>query len=267
MMGLDGVAVPCDPGLYPVRVYGTLNEVLGPHFPCLFLKDPYELLAYDLPLLLRVRDVVKPLEEPLLGLDHDEVDLPAPERCLNFLGLVHPHEAVVNVDSHQPVTQGGASQGGCHTAVHAPAQGDYRFAAAYDGLDLSYGLLHPVQGSPVGLTSADLEHEVSQHLCPVHGVGYLGVPLKAVDFLVLVLHGCHGGPVCVGEYYKVLRRLEHGVAVAHPHLLAGVQPLEYAYRRVDVYLCDAVLSGLVQLSPVHAGQELEPVAEAQHRNA
>ena len=260
MVGLYSVAVPGQPGLDPVGVDRALNEVIGPEPPGLILEDPDELLPDDLPLLLGVDHALEPPEKPLPRIHHHQVEAPVLEGCLHLGGLVRPHEALVDVDGHQVPSQGFPRQRRGYAGVHAPAQGDDGLPVPHGVLDRPDRLLRPVQRPPVGLTAADLENIVPEHLAAVHRVDHLGVPLEAPDRFLVVPHGGYRSPVGVRHDSEALRRLENRVSVAHPHLLAGVQPLQHPDGFIYVGLGHAVLSGLRQLSAVHRGEELEPVA-------
>ncbi len=176
-----------------------MDQVLGASAPGLGLEDPDELLADDPPLLLGVCDSLQPLQESFPGLDHDEVHPQVPEGLLDGLGLVHPHEAVVHVDGHQPVSQGPRRKGGRHAGVDAPAEGDYGLRVSDSLADLLDGFLDEVHWLPVLPGAADDEHEIGEHLLPPPRVDHLGVPLEAVEGSRPVPEGGDGGDLRVGE--------------------------------------------------------------------
>ena len=119
-------------GLDHVRVERPLHEeahVAEP--PRLLLEDADELLADDLPLLLRVVDAREPLEEPLLRLDVHERDVEVPvERLDDLLGLVLAQQPVVDEDARELVADRLVDEQRRDRGVDAAAQRAQRRARA-----------------------------------------------------------------------------------------------------------------------------------------
>ena len=81
-----------------------VRKSIGADLRRLLLEHADELVADDLALLLGVLDAGQPGEEPLAGVDHDQVHAEvALERLPQELRLLLAHQAVVDVDAGQPI--------------------------------------------------------------------------------------------------------------------------------------------------------------------
>ncbi len=86
-----------------VRIDRSLHkEIHCADLFCFFFKDPDELRADDLAFLFRVGNAGKFSEEPVLGIDADQIDVELfAEDLLDLIPLVLPEKAVIDEDAGQ----------------------------------------------------------------------------------------------------------------------------------------------------------------------
>ena len=252
-----------------VWVDGALDQVIHPaDLLGLLLKDPDELLADDLPLVLRLRYPGQLDEEALLRVHADEVDVPLGEGGLHLVSLIFPHEAVVHKHAGELTAHRLGQQGRGYGGVHSAGQGQQHFPAADLLPDLSNGGPAVVLHSPVALGAAHLIEEVVDHVDAVLGVVDLGVELDPIEAPGLVRNGHIGAAVAVGGESEAVRHLGHVVPVAHPGDTLLRQALEEGRGGVVVGLGLAVFAsgivlGLGDLAAQGVGHELAAIADAQ----
>ena len=183
-------ATPLGPArLDHVRVERPLDEEANvAELARLLLEDADELLADPAPLLLGLVDPLEPREEALLGVDVHERHLEvAAEGLGHLLGLVRPHEAVVDEDARQLVADRLVDEqrrDGGVDAARQRAQHALRPDLGADPLDL---LLDHRRRRPGRRRAGDPVEEVLQHVLPVRRVPHLGVELDAVQPALRVL--------------------------------------------------------------------------------
>src|SRR6188472_2927895 len=101
-MGLDRRRVIAAAGLDHVRVESALHQVGSVlELLRLLLEDADELLADDFALALGLVVAGELVEETLLSLDVDQRDAELLEGGDNLLGLVQPHQAMVDENASQ----------------------------------------------------------------------------------------------------------------------------------------------------------------------
>ena len=124
-------------------------------------------------------------------------------------------------------------------------------------------------GDHCSLAAGDVAQEAGEDLGPVGRVDDLGVELDPVEAAVGQLAGGDRRARAGGERGEALRRLEDGVAVAHPAALLLRQAAEQAAAAVaQDQVGAAELARLGRLDPAAERQHhrLHPVTDAQHRN-
>mmetsp|Transcript_92857 Transcript_92857/g.268140 ORF Transcript_92857/g.268140 Transcript_92857/m.268140 type:complete len:307 (-) Transcript_92857:638-1558(-) len=151
--------------------------------------------ADDLSLVLRLRDALELCVELLPRVE----DLQAHawdvglEPLLDDDGLVLAQEACVDHKGLEPLADGLVDERGGDTRVDATADSADDILAVevgHDELDL---LLREVVHVPLALATADLEHEVLDHLRAVGRVRHLRVVLQAIQVTSRILHRCELG--------------------------------------------------------------------------
>ena len=122
------------------------------------------------------------LEEPLAGVDVDELDAHVPPEGLHdLLGLALAHEPGVDVDAGELVADGPMDERRRDRGVHPagqPADGPAVTDLAAHGLDLRVDDRRHRPGRPA---PADVEQEAAEHLLAARRVRDLRVELDAVD--------------------------------------------------------------------------------------
>ena len=270
VVGLDGRGHADLPArLDHVRVERSLHEEANvAELPRLLLEDADELLADDLPLLLRVGHAREPCEEALTRVHVHERDVEVPaERLHDLFGLVCTQQAMIDEDARELVTD---------RLVHEQ-RGDGRVDTARQTADHLLGadlgpdpvdlLLDHGCRRPRGRDAHDLVEEVLQHLLPVRRVHDLRVELHAVPAAALVLESGDRRRRRRGRHPRAGGRRGHGVAVAHPDGLLGRQVVEEK-RLLRLQFRLPVLRGTGRSDGTTevASHQLHPVADAERRD-
>ena len=174
VVALDDGGV-AEAGLDDVGVDGALGQEV--HLADLLgflLKDPDELLADDLALVLRLRDAGQLPQEAGLGVHPDEVQVPLGEGLFHLVALIKAHEAVVHKDAGELAAHGLREKRRGHGGIHAAGEGQEHPAIAHLLPDVPDGGGLVVAHAPVALGAADLIEEVAEHLTSILGVVHLG---------------------------------------------------------------------------------------------
>ena len=270
VVGLDRRRVVGAAGLDHVRVERALDQEADVlELRRLLLEDADELGADDLALRLRVVVAGQLGEEALFGVDVDERDAELAEGLDHLLGLVHPHQAVVDEDAGQLVPDRLVDEHRRDRGVDAAGEAADHPALADLGLDLLDLLGDHRLRRPLLLAAGDVAQEAGEDLGPVGRVDDLGVELDPVEAAVGQLAGGDRRARAGGQRGEALGRLEDGVAVAHPAALLLRQPAEQAAAAVAQDEVGAPeLARLRRLDPAAERQHhrLHPVTDAQHRN-
>ena len=271
VVGLDLRGDPdLAPGLDHVGVERPLDE--EPHVTetaRLVLEDADELLADDLPLLLRLRHPGEPREEPLARVDVDERDVEVPAEGLHHLRrLVLPEEAVVDEDAGQLVAHRLVHEERRDRGVHpAREAADHPLGAHLraDPLDLllDHGGRRPRRGG-----ARDVVEEGLEHVLALRGVDDLRVELHGVEAPRGVLEGGDRGRRRGRGHTCPGRRGDDRVAVAHPHDLLGREVVEERRVALELDLGLAVLRDVVRLDGAAqlAREELHAVTDPERRD-
>ena len=92
--------------------------------------------------------------------------------------------------------------------------------------DLVFECLHLTGRVPIFFAAADIEQEVGEQIFPAGCMDYFGVKLHGEEALGHVRHGSYRASIGASQQAEARRRLDHGIAVAHPHLLGMRQAFE-----------------------------------------
>ena len=157
---------------------------------------------------------------------------PVAEGLDHLLGLVLAHHPVVDEDAGEPVADRAVDQQRGGRRVDAAGEAADRARLADLGADRLDLLVDHRGRRPALLAAGDVAQEAGQDLGAVRGVDDLGVELDPVEARARcprrrrpATRGWRRAPSKPG------RRLEDGVAVAHPALLLGRQARRAACRR------------------------------------
>ena len=190
VMALDhGGRAVAAAGLDEVGIQRALDEELGlGQAAGVLLEDADELVADRLALLLRLDDAVQPVEEPVGGVDVDQLDTHVPAERLGHLGaLAETHQPGVDVDARQAVADRPVDEGGGDGRVDAAGQGADRPPVADLLADAGDLLVGHRRHRPRRGAAGPLDEEAAQHRHPVRRVDDLGMELHAVDPSLVVL--------------------------------------------------------------------------------
>ena len=204
-----------------VGVQGALHEERGVGEAAgVLLEDPHEQLADDLALLLGLGDAPQPLEEPLAGVDVDELDAHVPPEGLDdLLGLALPHQPGVDVHAGELVADGPVDERRGHGGVDPagqPADGPAVADLAAHRLDLGVddGRHRPGRPAPAHVEQEALGASPGRPACAPPRV-----ELDAVDPPATCLEHGHGDVGRASRHREALRGPHDGVEVAHPDRL------------------------------------------------
>ena len=128
-------------------------------------------------------DAGEPLQEPVAGVHHPQVDAQvAAEGLLHLVPLVQPEQSVIHEDAGQPVAHGTVHQHRRHRGVHPTGESaDHPLVGADHLADAGDLGLDEVSRRPVGRAAADLEEEVVEDLAAPGRVGDFGMELHAEE--------------------------------------------------------------------------------------
>ena len=226
--------------------------------------------ADDLALLLRLAHTLQGGEEVFGGVHGDELDAGRlDEIMLDLLGLALAQQTVVHEHAGELLADGLMHQSRRDGGVDAAGQAANHLCVAdllADFLDL---VLDDVGRVPVIAEAGALVQEVLDELLAHRSVLDFRMPLHAVQFAGLVLHGGDRCAFGVGEHFEAFRRGLDGHAMAHPRALLCGRAVEQTLRLVDGGFRFAVFAqgGLVDIRAQRVCHGLEAVADAEHWNA
>ena len=262
-----------------VRIERALGQEVDPaEVRGLLLEHPDELVADDLALLLGVLDTGQPGEEAVSSIDHDEVH---PEIAFEGrpeqLRLLLAHQAVVDIDARQPVTDRAVDERRGHCRIDATRQGadDLPVGAGLvrvlvDAIaDPGDGGVDEVRRGPGLGYARDAHHEVAQDVPAARRVDDLRVELDAVQPSAGIGQAGERGGVGLGGGLEALGQPRDGIAVAHPHGLVVFDAAEQSVVPRDPDVCRAIFPavGREDVAAELVGHELRAVADPENRDA
>ena len=237
----------------------------------MLLEHADELVADRLALGLGFGDAGQAGEEPVAGVDVDQLDAHrAAERVGDLLALALAHQPGVDVDARQLVADGPVDQRRRDRRVDPARQPADGPAVADLGADAGDLLVDHRGHRPRGRQRRPLVQEPPQHAHAVRRVDDLGMELHAVDPPPVVLQRGDRGVVGRRRRDEAVRHLGDGVEVAHPDVV-DVRRVVGQQQRVGgaaqlgppVLAAHAAADGAAEL----LGDQLGAVADAQDRDA
>ena len=210
------------------------------------------------------------VEELLLGVDRHEPHARRRDIVLfDLSALVFAQQTVVDEHADELVADRLVHERCSDRGVDASAQRADDFAAAHLGADGRDLIGDDIAAVPVGRDSGRAVQEVLEHTLAVGRVLDLGVPLHAVELLLVAREGGHRSRCRGGEHDEAVRRLRDRVAVAHPGRLFFGLAVEQDARVAhgDVGRSVLALAGVRDLAAEGRRHHLEAVADAEHRHA
>ena len=222
-----------------VRVERPLGQEVDPaELGRLLLEDADELVADDPALLLGVLDAGEPGEEPLAGIDHDQVHPEVPlEGDAQQLRFLLAHQSVIDVDAGEPIADGPVDERGGHRRVDAARQGadDEAVRAGLRGVpvdplaDPGDRRVDEVRGRPGSARCRRCPVTKLRRTSRPRGVwttsGWNWMPYR---FRSGRRQAGVGRRVALGRRVEALGQSRDGVAVAHPDRLVAVDAGEQA---------------------------------------
>ncbi len=168
------------------------------------------------------------VEEALLGLDVDQRDAELLEGGDDLLGLVQPHQAVIDEDTGQLLADRFVDEQRRDRGVDPAGEPADHPPLPHLRPDLRHLLFDHRLRRPLLLAASDVAQEPGEDLRPVRRVDDLRVELDPVEATVGVLAGGDRRPRTRRQRREPLGRLEHRITMAHPAVLllgqAGEQP-------------------------------------------
>ncbi len=279
MVALDRDARPSGEAdaLDDVGIERALREEIGAaDLLGLGLEQIDEGAADELALLFGIGLARETAEEHLLRVHMDQwnVVMVAEQRD-DLLGLVHPHQPVVDEDAGQLVADRLVDQHRGDRAVDTAGQAADDLAVADLRANfLDFGLAEFGHG-PVAREAADMAHEIGEQLAAVGRMDDLGVELRAVIAALVVGDQREGCTRAGGDDAETVGELRDLVAMAHPHLVRFARLPEAVEQHA--FLGDfaigaaefAALAGLVTRANLAAEllrHDLLAVADAEDRH-
>ena len=190
------------------------------------------------------------------------------ERLHHLLRFAGAQQTVIHKDAGETIADGAVDQRGRHRAVHAAAQpADHPTIRPDLRPDPFNALLNKMAGCPVPGAAADPAHEVLQQLKAIGRMRHLRVKLEPVQRARLVGDRRARRIPAARHRREAGRQPLHPVAVAHPHRLLARLPGKQAVlpRHLDLRRAVFAHDARRDMTPQRMGQQLQPVADAQHR--
>ncbi len=187
----------------------------------------------------------------------------------HLLGLVQPHQPVVDEDAGQPLPHRPVDEQRGDRGIDPAGEAADHPSLADLGLDLGHLLGDHRLGRPLFLAAGDVAQETGEDLRPVGRVDDFGVELDAVETAIGELAGRHRRPWAGGERGEALRRLEDRVAVAHPAALLlrkVTQQPPAAVAQDQVGSAELTRLGRFDLAAQRLDHCLHAVTDAQYRD-
>ena len=231
------------------------------------LERPNELPPDDLAFAFGVGDTGQRLQEPVRGVDGDQVGAGgSDEVALHLRALAGPQQAVVDEDAGQSVADGALHQRRGHRGVDSAGQPADRPAVTDLVAHLLDQRVGDIGGRPRRTDTGELVQEPAEHLLAVRRMQHLGVVLHTCQPAGPILERRHRGARAGGHHLEPVRRGGDRVTVAHPHRLGGGQ-IGMQLPANDIQFGPAVLAGagVGHGSAERLGHRLEAVADAEHR--
>ena len=270
MVALDVRGAGAAAGFHNIRVQGALDEeahVLtlqhGGHGA---LEGTDELRTNRLALRLRLGHAGELAQEGVTLIYRHQLRAGcAHEVLLHLLALALAQQTVVHEHTGQTVADGTLHQRRCDSGVHAARQATDGVAVGADlGGDRVDKLLCDIRRRPGLLEPRDLREEASEHLLTVRRVHDLRVVLHTRHALLRVLK--RGDRRTLGRRgdLEAVRRLSHGIAVAHPHgVLLRQSRVEDATAHIHLRAAVLARTGLSHGATQRLSHHLEAVANAE----
>ena len=269
VMGLDAGAA--DAGFEDIGIDGALDEVVDlAQLLGFFLEDPDEFLADGLALGFGVGDTGEPSKEAVASVDTNEVH--AESFFVNFFdggGLIFTHEAVVHEDAGEAVADGLVDQEGGDGRIHSAGESADGTAIADLILDLLNGQVHEVFQLPGAFHLADIEKEIFEKGLALFEMAMFWMGLNCIDLPVLIDKGGDFALVSVGNDLKARAGVGHLIVMVHINGDLFAQALVEAGFFINIKVTDSLVQILaaLNLSPLHFGDPLAAVTDAEDRNA
>src|SRR5690242_19392100 len=275
VMGLDEFGLGGPARFNGVGVNGALAENPAAVQEIFRLENAplnaHELFADDVALDLWLDRALKSAQELFGGiLNRDGARAQGLEVSAHEFGFALAHQAGVDVGSmHTVRPQRPQAQRVGYRRIHAAAYEKENLPVFRDRADLILDCLHLTSRIPILDASTGPEYEISENLRPAGSVRDFRMKLHRIQ---TALGRGHGGDRAGGgtaKNVKAVRRSLHGVAVAHPDLLAAGDATKQPVGTANIQLGEPVLAtiALFHAPAQDVSHQLLPVADSEYRNA
>src|SRR4051794_28431273 len=273
VMALDDVgSAIAAAALDDVGIQRALHEERGVgETPRVLLEDAYEQLADRLALLLRLGDAGERFEEPVSGVDVDQLDAHvAPERLDDLLALALAHQPRVDVDARQLRADRAVHECSGDGGVDSAGQTADDAIRSDHLADVGDLVVDDRVHRPCRPAGGEIDHESAQDLHAVRRVDDFRMELDAPDLAVRIFERGHRRVGGGGRRHEALRHLDDGVEVAHPDvLLMGQRGQQLTLVVGHRQPCPAILAAhtSADLTAELLSDQLGAVADPEDRDA
>ena len=267
VMALDGLARNVQ-ALDAVGINGALRQPAGIGYLVRFgIEDLDKIAADDFTFLLRLGHSLQILEELLTGIHANHVQPQTLVVVHHIPELILTKQPVVHKDTGQVLADGTMQQHGGYRRIHTATQSQDNAVVAKLLLQFGHSSIYKRGGAPALAATANVYHEVAQHLRTVLAVEHFRMELHTPH--LLTRHLVSGNRHLVRRSYslEVIGNGGNRVSVAHPHLAIFPYPLEKDVLRIEgTEMGTSVLAstGGFHPSTVAVGDKLRTVADTQN---
>ena len=190
------------------------------------------------------------------------------ESCFNFIAFVFTHQAMVNEDTSQLVTNSFRNKSCCNGAIYTAGQGQQYFAIAYSVADFFNSSFCIVRHCPCACETTYFIQEVVKHFFTTFSMQNFCMVLHSVQFTFFILHRCNRAVFCMRNDFKPFRYFCYIVNVGHPHNLVFVQAFEQWGCSVHFSRCFTKLTVVrrFNFATQCMRHKLHTIAHAKNRN-
>ena len=234
----------------------------------LFIEHFNKSLAYDLTLFLRLRYTCQFCKELSTGIHTDNIQTETFIIVQYILELVLTQHAVIYKDTSQILADSTIQQYSSYGRIHTTAQTKNHFIVPQLLLQFGNRRFNKGSSTPVLFATANIHHEILQHLRAIFAMKYFRMELYAPHLFVLYLISSNRHLIRRSYFFEIGRDNRNCVSVTHPHLCIFLHVLEQHIVLVKrAQMCTSVFttSGRFHLAAIGISDKLRTVTDPQNR--